>query len=161
MSTGVRATVSPMVDTASADLAAFHAHGGKLILFMGWDDPVGAALDIVDYFEKIAQREDFARLYMVPGMWHCAEGAGATNFSTATRDSVPPVSDARHDMAIVLENWVEKKQPPQEIIATKFAGPDARHGKGAVLFQRPLCLWPKVANYKGGPTEKAESFQCE
>jgi feruloyl esterase len=128
---------------------------------MGWDDPVGAALDIVDYFEKIAQREDFARLYMVPGMWHCAEGAGATNFSTATRDSVPPVSDAKHDMAIVLENWVEKKQPPQEIIATKFEGPDARHGKGAVLFQRPLCLWPKVANYKGGPTEKAESFQCE
>ncbi|HEY2613327.1 MAG TPA: tannase/feruloyl esterase family alpha/beta hydrolase, partial [Reyranella sp.] len=157
----VRATVSPMVDAASADLAAFHAHGGKLILFMGWDDPVGAALDIVDYFEKIAQREDFARLYMVPGMWHCAEGAGATNFSTATRDSVPPVSDARHDMAIVLENWVEKKQQPQEIIATKFEGPDARHGKGAVLFQRPLCLWPKVATYKGGPTEKAESFKCE
>jgi len=157
----VRAKVSPMVDAASADLAAFHAHGGKLILFMGWDDPVGAALDIVDYFEKIAQREDFARLYMVPGMWHCAEGAGATNFSTATRDSVPPVSDAGHDMAIVLENWVEKKQPPQEIIATKFAGTDARHGKGAVLFQRPLCLWPKVATYKGGPTEKAESFKCE
>ena len=57
--------------------------------------------------------------------------------------------------------YLEKKQPPQEIIATKFEGPDARHGKGAVLFQRPLCLWPKVATYKGGPTEKAESFQCE
>jgi len=67
--------------------------------------------------------------------------------STKTRDSVPPVSDARHDVAVVLENWVETKQPPQEIIATKFAGPDARNGKGAILFQRPLCLWPKVAKY--------------
>jgi len=35
------------------------------------------------------------------------------------------------------------------------------HGKGDILFQRPLCIWPKVAQYKGGPTEKAESFACE
>jgi len=157
----VRAKVSPMVDAASADLSAFHARGGKLILFMGWDDPVGAAMDIVGYRDRIAQRDEFVRLYMVPGMWHCAEGAGATNFSTATRDSVPPVSDARHDMAKVLENWVEKKEEPREIVATKFEGPDARNGKGAILFQRPLCVWPKVAKYKGGPAEKAESFACE
>jgi feruloyl esterase len=149
-----------MIDAASGDLSAFHAHGGKLILFMGWDDPVGAAMDIVGYRDRIADHDDFVRLYMVPGMWHCAEGSGATNFSTATPDSVPPVSDARHDMAKVLENWVEKKQEPQEIVATKFEGPDARNGKGAILFQRPLCLWPKVAKYKGGPAEKAESFAC-
>jgi feruloyl esterase len=156
----VRAKVSPMVDAATADLSAFHAHGGKLILFMGWDDPVGAPMDIIDYHDRIADRGDFVRLYMVPGMWHCAEGAGATNFSTATRDSVPPVSDAAHDMAKVLESWVEKKQEPQAIIATKFDGPEARNGQGAILFQRPLCVWPKVAKYKGGPTEKAESFEC-
>jgi feruloyl esterase len=153
--------VSPIVDAATGDLTAFHTHGGKLILFMGWDDPVGAAMDIVNYYDKITQHEDFVTLYMVPGMWHCAEGAGATNFSTATRDSVPPVSDAKHDMAVVLENWVEKKEAPQPIIATKFAGPDARNGRGAILFQRPLCVWPKIAKYKGGPTEKAESFGCE
>ncbi len=156
----VRAKVSPMVDAASADLSAFHARGGKLILFMGWDDPVGAAMDIVGYHDRIAHHEDFVRLYMVPGMWHCAEGAGATNFSTATRDSVPPVSDARHDMAKVLENWVEKKEEPREIVATKFEGAEARHGRGAILFQRPLCVWPKVARYRGGPAEKAESFEC-
>jgi feruloyl esterase len=98
---------------------------------------------------------------MVPGMWHCDEGAGATNFSTATRDSVPPVSDSKHDMAIVMQDWVERKQEPGAIVATKFAGPEARHGKGDILFQRPLCIWPKVAQYKGGPTEKAESFACE
>ena len=110
-----------MVDAASADLSAFHARGGKLILFMGWDDPVGAAMDIVGYHDRIAHREDFVRLYMVPGMWHCAEGAGATNFSTATRDSVPPVSDARHDMA---KGWRtgSRREEPREIVATKFEG---------------------------------------
>jgi hypothetical protein len=41
----------------------------------------------------------FLRLYMVPGMAHCAGGPGAIHFSTATRDSEPPVSDARHEIA--------------------------------------------------------------
>ncbi|HTR88031.1 MAG TPA: tannase/feruloyl esterase family alpha/beta hydrolase [Reyranella sp.] len=155
----VRQKVSPMVDATSTDLSAFRARGGKLIVFMGWDDPVGAAMDIVGWFEKL-QPQDFAKLYMVPGMWHCAEGTGATNFSTATRDSVPPVSDAHHDMAIALQDWVENKEVPQEIVATRFEGPDAREGKGPIAFQRPLCSWPLIAKYNGGPTEKAESFSC-
>ena len=156
-----RAKLGPAIDAVDADLSAFRKRGGKLILFMGWDDPVGAAMDIVGYHDRIAGREEFVRLYVVPGMWHCAEGAGATNFSTATRDSVPPVSDAKHDMAIVMQDWVEMKREPGPIVATRFGGPDARHGKGDILFQRPLCIWPKVAKYKGGPTEKAESFACE
>jgi len=157
----VRSKLAPMIDATDPDLSAFRAHGGRLIMFMGWDDPVGAALDIVGYYEKLAAPEGYARLYMVPGMVHCAEGAGATNFSTATRDSVPPVSDARHDMGIALRDWVESKTAPQEIIATRFEGPNATEGKGTIAFQRPLCAWPKVAKYKGGPTEKAESFSCE
>ena len=106
-------------------------------------------MDIVGYHDRIAGREAFVRLYMVPGMWHCAEGAGATNFSTATRDSVPPVSDAKHDMAIVHAGLgrEEAGDPARAIVATRcLAGPEARHGKGDILFQRPLLhLWPKVA----------------
>jgi tannase/feruloyl esterase len=156
----VRAKLSPMIDATDPDLSAFRTHGGKLILFMGWDDPVGAASDIVGYYEKLAQPADYARLYMVPGMVHCAEGAGATNFSTATRDSVPPLSDARHDMGVALRDWVEQGQAPREIVATRFEGPQATEGKGPIAFQRPLCPWPQVAHYRGGPTEKAESFDC-
>ncbi len=156
----MRAKLSPMIDATDADLSAFRKHGGRLVLFMGWDDPVGAASDIVGYYEKIADPANFARLYMVPGMVHCAEGPGATNFSTATRDSVPPVSDSRHDMGVALREWVEKGQAPREIVATRFEGPQATEGKGRIAFQRPLCPWPQVARYKGGPTEKAESFAC-
>jgi len=95
---------------------------------------------------------------MVPGMAHCAGGPGATHFSTATRDSEPPVSDAQHDMAIALEDWVERGVAPQALIATRFdkeRGTDRR-----VLFQRPLCVYPQVAQYRGGPTESAASFAC-
>jgi len=99
----------------------------------------------------------FARLYMIPGMAHCAGGPGATNMSTATRDSDPPVSDARHDIAIALQDWVEHGQAPQALIATHYAEAGASR---AVAFQRPLCPYPQVARYRGGPTAEASSFVC-
>ena len=45
-------------------------------------------------------------------------------------------------------------------MATRFEGAQATEGKGQIVFQRPLCPWPQVARYLGGPTEKAESFAC-
>ena len=51
-------------------------------------------------------------------------------------------------------------QAPHEIVATHFDGPQASEGKGKIVFQRPLCPWPEVARYQGGPTDKAESFTC-
>jgi feruloyl esterase len=97
------------------------------------------------------------RLYMIPGMAHCAGGPGATNVSSATRDSMPPVSDAAHDMVVALQDWVEKGVAPAALIATHYA-----EGKGprTVAFQRPLCPYPQVARYRGGPQDAAASFAC-
>jgi feruloyl esterase len=95
---------------------------------------------------------------MVPGMAHCAGGPGATHFSTATRDSEPPVIDARHDMTIALEEWVEQGKAPGALIATKFDEPKSKERK--IVFQRPLCVYPEVARYKGGPENEAASFVC-
>jgi feruloyl esterase len=136
-------------------------------MFMGSQDPVGAADEAINYYEAVeatssaasqaARRrhtQAFLRLYMVPGMAHCAGGPGATHFSTATRDSDPPVSDAQHDMAIALEQWVEKGVAPERLIATKF------DKERRSVFQRPLCVYPQVARYTGGPTNSAGSFAC-
>jgi hypothetical protein len=49
--------------------------------------------------ERRRQTQAFLRLYMVPGMAHCAGGPGATHYSTATRDSDPPIA------ASVLEEF--------------------------------------------------------
>jgi feruloyl esterase len=171
----MKAKLSWMFDANSSDLSRFHARGGKLIMFMGWQDPVGAAPEAINYYnavearaagrtgaERRAATQAFLRLFMVPGMGHCAGGPGATNFSTATRDSTPPVKDAAHDMTRALEAWVEQGEAPQTLIATRYADDqgDDRNHPPAIAYQRPLCVYPRVPTYKGGPAERASSFGC-
>lgn len=167
----VTAAIGPRVDATSPDLTSFADKGGKLIMFMGWADPVGSAFAAIDYYRQVEHftaahvgvsdvrgaTQRFARLYMIPGMGHCAGGPGATHFSTATRDSSPPVRDAKHDMTIALEDWVEKGQPPGTLIGTHYADRQGRK----VAFQRPLCVYPEVARYEGGDLKSASSFRCK
>jgi feruloyl esterase len=167
----VDAAIAPLINATDPNLDRFRAHGGKLIMFIGWSDPVGSANEATDYYEslvarakgksraaKLADTAKFARYYMIPGMGHTAGGPGATNVSSATRESAPPVSDARHDMALALYDWVEKGRAPGPLIATHYSqgsGPS-----GTVAFQRPLCVYPAVARYQGGDTNAAASFRC-
>ena len=80
---------------------------------------------------------DNYRLFMVPGMNHCGGGPGTTTF----------------DMLAALEQWVEKKQAPSQI-------PASRVTDGKVERTRPLCPYPQVATYKGlaAPTRRRISF---
>src|SRR3546814_10479404 len=102
-------------------------------------------------------------LYMVPGMGHSAEGPGAAHFSSSTRDSVPPVSDAKHDVKAALYAWVEKGEAPGTLIATRYVedGTEYAPGTAPIAFQRPVCVYPERPIYRGGPTEAASSFACE
>ena len=60
------------------DLSAFRAHGGKVIITHGWADQEIPTQDTVNYYNAVLQDprnggstkavEDFARLFMVPGM---------------------------------------------------------------------------------------------
>lgn len=167
----VTRTMGPVVNATDPDLSRFRKRGGKLILFIGWNDPVGSAFDAIQYYESVVARgagagsagkltdtQQFARLYVVPGMSHTAGGPGATHFSNATRDSAPPVDDSRHDMGLALYDWVERGIAPQELIGTHFSagsGPS-----GTVQFQRPLCVYPKTLRYRGGDPRSADSFHC-
>lgn len=165
----MRTRLSPMFDANDANLSPFARAGGKLIMFMGWQDPVGTPLEAINYYDAVAARagslaatQKFMRLFMVPGMDHCAGGPGATNFSTATRDSAPPVRDADHDMTLALYAWVEKARAPQSLIATRYApgDEDTPPAKRPIAFQRPICAWPREPEYRGGDTRLATSFVC-
>jgi len=144
------------------DLKAFKARGGKLILYHGWSDAAIPAGHVISYYEsvqkKMGQKEtsEFVRLYMVPGMQHCAGGAGPNAFGQAG----VPAGDAQHDIAAALERWVEEGAAPKEIIATKFkSGANSASG---VLRTRPLCPYPQTASYKGsGSTDDAANFVCK
>jgi feruloyl esterase len=167
----VTRTMGPVLNATDPDLSGFRRRGGKLILFIGWSDPVGSAFEAIHYYESVVARsagtdaaakltdtQKFARLYLVPGMSHTAGGPGATHFSNATRDSAPPVEDSRHDMGLALYDWVERGIAPSELIATHFSagsGPT-----GTVQFQRPLCVYPRIMRYRGGDTRSASSFYC-
>src|SRR3546814_11192073 len=99
----------------------------------------------------------FLRLYMVPGMGHSAEGPGATHFSSSTRDSVPPVSDATHDVKAALYAWVEKGEAPGALIATRYVtdGVDHAPGTALVAFPRPVFVPPEHPVSLGGPPATA------
>lgn len=147
------------MDAVNPDLKPFFTRGGKLILYHGWNDPAISSLNTINYFNSVAatnaEKSSDTRLYMVPGMQHCAGGPGATSFGQ--RDAATR-GDAEHDIFTALVQWVEDGHAPGALIATKYGeGADAE----SVQMTRPLCPYPQSARYKGvGDQNVAGSFEC-
>jgi feruloyl esterase len=145
--------MAPMMNSDDPDLSGFVGHGGKLLLYHGWNDAAIPAGATVDYYESVRQTlgpaaDEHVRLFMVPGLMHCGGGVGPTDF----------------DLLGQIDRWVESSQAPERILANEY-DPPAVFGpapKAKVVRTRPLCPWPKVAHYKGsGSTDDAANFACE
>ena len=144
------------LDSTNPDLSQFAAHGGKLILYHGWNDPAISPWNTVDYYQSVQQQlgeqktSSFVRLYMVPGMEHCASGPGPDIFGQL---GFPGKKGA--NLFEALQDWVETSTSPTQITATKY---NADH---TVKMTRPLCPYPAIAKYKGtGSTSEAANFEC-
>jgi Tannase and feruloyl esterase len=144
------------------DLSKFRARGGKLILFHGWADAAIPPANTVNYYaavqKKLGAKEaaEFVRLFMVPGMQHCAGGTAPDYFGQNT----VPRNDADHDIDAAVERWVEQGAAPEKIIAAKLK--ERVNPAAGISRTRPLCAWPKTAHYNGsGSTDEAESFECK
>ncbi len=130
-------------DTAKdAKLAAFQARGGKLLIAHGMADPIFSPHESLDYYQRLLAANgpsaaNFARLFQIPGMAHCQGGAATDSW----------------DGLQAMVDWVEKGEPPKQILA-----------RGTAVFpgrSRPLCPHPQYAHYKGtGSIEEATSFEC-
>ena len=149
------------LDATDANLAAFKARGGKLILYHGWNDPAISALNTIDYYGSVVSRlgqqdtDAFVRLYLAPGMQHCGDGPGPSSFG---QSGAAPSNEPRRDVLMALEQWVEKGAAPSAIVATKYVNGDSAKG---VQTTRPLCPYPQVAKYDGrGDPNDAASFAC-
>lgn len=151
--------VMPELRADDPDLSAFKAHKGRAIIYQGWMDPAVAALMTLGYYEDVEKKmggekktEDFIRLFMAPGMLHCGGGDGPNQFGGSGNNA--PIVDKDHDLLSALENWVERGQAPDQIIASKVVD-------NKVVRTRPLCAYPAFARYNGtGSTDDAANFSC-
>jgi feruloyl esterase len=138
--------LAPVINAMDADLSGFRRAGGKLLHYHGLNDPVVPATDSISYFERADAQAggvgDFYRLFLAPGLEHCHGGPGPDEF----------------DLLTALEDWVEQGEAPERIIA---AGHRSGSAPGAAEFTRPLCPYPKYAEYRGtGDSDRAENFVC-
>jgi feruloyl esterase len=129
------------VDATNPDLRAFEAHGGKLLMYAGWNDTTITPVNTVYYYESVlaemgAEQDDWMRLFMVPGMGHCRGGDGPHEF----------------DLLTELEQWREQSAAPATIPARN---PDSG-------LARPLCAYPQTAAYDGsGNIKDAANWRCQ
>ena len=159
------------LNTNTADLEEFKSHGGKLILAHGFADSRSPTLNTVAYYERLiasqthqgrhdeeAQKEglrrtqEFARLFLFPGVGHCNGGAGP---DSDKGDVLPdPYSKIDRIALDPLVQWVEHGIAPDRIVAYHVAN-------GVQDFSRPVCPYPELPRYSGaGDTTKASSFVC-
>ena len=161
LSAAIRTTARAL-NATDPDLKAFASHGGKLILYHGWNDPAISALSTIDYYGQViaanGDAKSFTRLFMVPGMQHCYGGPGPSNFGQFGWSGLGP-DDAKHNIYRALEDWVDHGIAPEQVIAAKIEA----DGKTApkITMTRPLCAYPKKAKYNGnGDTSDAANFTC-
>jgi len=103
---GDPATIETMINPSYPDLRPFKANGGKLILVHGLTDYSVMPPPTIDFYQTVtrtmggaAATTDFARLFLIPGMDHCAggEGAGAIDYLAA------------------ITGWVESGKPTEKL----------------------------------------------
>jgi len=122
------------------ELERFRAHGGRLLVYHGWADESLMPAHTLDYWRQAVQRlgarrlDDFARLFMVPGMLHCGGGPGAADI----------------DYLTALERWVEVDEAPASLLAHKVKNavptferqPRFPLPSATVEYTRPVFPWP-------------------
>ena len=150
---------SEVLNATDPNLKEFVSHGGKLIMYHGWNDPGVAPLNTVNYYNSVLAAfgdpkkvKKSIRLFMIPGQYHCSDGLWL------------------FDAFGSLEQWVERGKAPDRIIVSHFSNPgrspDIQISRWSSVFgrvdrTRPLCPYPQIAKYIGhGSTDDAANFAC-
>jgi hypothetical protein len=134
-----------VIGTDDDNIQLFRKRGGKMIIWHGEADQLIFPRGTLNYYQRLLNGnggakhvEDFARLFMAPGVGHCAGGAG------------PNPVGVFEDVV----NWVENGVAPDKIMASRALS-------GGGVRTRPLCPYPKTARWTGvGSTDDAANFVC-
>jgi len=134
---------SAILDVPPTGLDSFFAGGRKLLLSHGWADGLIPTRSTVNFYNELtahlgAKKSQGTRLFLIPGMGHCAGGEGPFVFD--------PIS--------TVDQWVESGHAPERIVVS--------NPPGAMPRTRPLCPHPQQAVYSGsGSTDEEKNFKCE
>ncbi|KAI0508673.1 Tannase/feruloyl esterase [Xylaria bambusicola] len=162
------------------DLGAFRKKG-KIIMYGGLADNVVPVQHTTYYYNRTVEAMgdvgDFFRYFQIPGMRHCwgtpdnvkapwmigSTGQSVQRPPYASAWSVPlGFNDSRHDALLALIDWVEKGREVSQIIASEFNFTDSTRQNIALYRQRPLCVYPKTAQWNGkGNQNDAASWRCQ
>ncbi|WP_285163892.1 tannase/feruloyl esterase family alpha/beta hydrolase [Shewanella goraebulensis] len=125
--------------------------GAKMILLHGTADPVFSVQNTIDWYQSVDEAnagnaDEFAKLYLIPGMNHCGNGPATDQVNTILDDIV---------------TWVETGMAPESITANAREENTELPVDWAKDRSRPLCPFPQVATYDGsGDIESSDSFSC-
>ncbi|USP79334.1 tannase and feruloyl esterase [Curvularia clavata] len=171
--------INPGNATVKFDLSAYYKKGGKILSYHGLADPLIPYKSSPYFYNEVYRTlkpkgidiGSFYKFFDVPGMSHCSGTTPAFNapwyFAGANQQlqlgdsiySTPGFENEEHDVLLALVAWVEKGRVPEQIIATKYVN-DTTHDK--VLRQRPLCMYPTRAEYRGhGDPNEAKNWNCK
>jgi len=137
----------------AADLAAFAARGGKVIEYLGGtasapsqDNSVGAYESLIGRAGGLEQTRRFYRLFILP---------------------TPHDGDHyRADWLTAIDEWVQRDQAPDVVLAAHLPAPDApRQAPQGLVFEpqfgvRSICAYPDVARLQNGRGETPLDWMC-
>ena len=125
-----------LLNVDDTDLSRFKRHGGKLIIWQPQSGGPFSPQDMVNWYTDMSREmrgfdetQEFARLFMMPGVNHCGGGPG-----TSAIDAFSPVVD-----------WVEN--------GTR-AGQHPRHCAG-----RDAVAWPHAATVSLSPVRALQGHR--
>jgi feruloyl esterase len=176
-------TLSDAMDPGDAtvrfDLSEYHKRGGKILSYHGMIDAMIPTSSTTFFYNHMLRNlapkgidvDSFFKFFLVPGLGHCHGTqpnmnapwyfAGPNQQSALGTNiySVPGFEDKEHDVLMAMMAWVEKGEAPGHIVGTKYVN-DTLHTD--VIRQRPLCMYPRQAKYKGeGDVNTASSWECK
>ncbi|KAF1790251.1 Alpha/Beta hydrolase fold [Phytophthora cactorum] len=162
----------PLLDAVSSDLSKFHKAGGKLIIWHGWSDP---HISPHEHGQKVLN--EFERLYLLPGVYHCGSGEGPSAIDLVTPmlewveagtapdaiDTSTPTNTGESKFGQWAKSGSGAGGPPSGSAPQRNLESEASSsasGSAATTVTRPVYPYPAVAKYKGtGDVNDAANFE--
>ena len=128
------------LDATQVDYSEFKKRNGKMIIYHGWNDASVSAYSTIEHYQAALEQDkelnSYIRLFLMPGVLHCAGGTGCDNV----------------DWVGLIRDWVENNKAPDHIISSKIA-------EGKTIATRPLVPYPKQTVYGGsGDASQEKSY---